>query len=256
MGILNITQDSFSDGGLYLDPPSAKVKAKQMLQQGADIIDIGAESTRPGAKPVSATEELSRLIPIIEYVSDLDTIISVDTSKQEVMKAAIDAGAHMINDVYALQNQGALQTVAELNVPVCLMHMQGTPQTMQSSPQYEDVVLDIIDFFKQRIEHCLTAGIKASNILLDPGFGFGKTVHHNFEMLDRFEEFSKLNYPLLAGLSRKSMIASVIDKPADQRVAASVALAILACQRGAAIIRVHDVDETSDALMMLSASKQ
>jgi len=255
MGILNITQDSFSDGGLYLDPQAAKNKAQQMIQQGADIIDIGAESTRPGAKPVSAKDELSRLIPIIEYLSDLDVLISVDTSKAEVMHAAVTAGAHMINDVCALQNDGALECAATLDVPVCLMHMQGTPQTMQSSPQYDDVVGDIIEFFNRRIENCLTVGIKASNIILDPGFGFGKTAEHNFEMLSRFEEFSTLNYPLLAGLSRKSMIASVIDKPAAQRVAASVALSMLACQKGASIIRVHDVDETSDALMMIKKVK-
>ncbi len=253
MGILNITQDSFSDGGLYLDPSQAKQKALEMIEQGADIIDIGAESTRPGAQPVSSDAELERLLPVIESLADSNIIISVDTSKAEVMRAAVQAGASMINDVRALQNDQTLETVADLNVPVCLMHMQGTPRTMQTAPEYDDVVSDIIEFFKQRITACISAGISKENIILDPGFGFGKTVEHNFSILRRFKEFECLGLPLLAGLSRKSMIAAIIDKPAMQRMPASITLAVLARQRGASILRVHDVAETKDALAMVNA---
>ena len=256
MGILNITEDSFSDGGLYLDEAKAKDKAQVMIDEGADIIDIGGESTRPGAEPVSLDEELRRVIPLVKFVAGMDIPVSIDTSKAEVMQAAVDAGASMINDVCALQNKGALEAAAELNVPVCLMHMQGSPRTMQDKPRYDDVVKDIIGFFIQRIIRCETAGISKDKIIIDPGFGFGKTVEHNFSILNRLEELQSLGLPILAGLSRKSMIAAIIDKPAEQRVPASVALAILAWQGGANFIRVHDVAETKDALCMVTALEQ
>jgi len=252
MGILNITQDSFSDGGLYLDAASAKNKALQMIEDGASIIDIGGESTRPGATPVSIVDELARVIPLIEYVASLDIPVSIDTNKAEVMRAAVNAGASMINDVCALENAGAIQMAADLDVPVCLMHMQGTPQTMQDKPHYDDVVTDINNYFVQRIAACEAAGIDKNNIILDPGFGFGKTVEHNFSILNRLEQFQALDLPILAGMSRKSMIGAIINKPAEQRVSASVALAILAWQNGAQFLRVHDVAETCDALKMVT----
>lgn len=256
MGILNVTEDSFSDGGLYLEGDKAKSKAQAMIDEGATIIDIGGESTRPGAEPVSLEDELQRVIPIIEFVSSLDVPVSIDTNKAEVMRAAVEAGASMINDVCALQNNGALATAAELGVPVCLMHMQGSPRTMQQEPQYDDVVNDIIVFFKERIEACKSAGIVPDQIIIDPGFGFGKTLTHNFSILNRLDELQVLGLPILAGMSRKSMIGAIIDKPAEQRVSASVALAILAWQNGAQFIRVHDVAETKDALSMVTALEQ
>ena len=253
MGILNITPNSFSDGGLYLDSKKAKEKAQAMIDEGASIIDIGGESTRPGAMAVSVDDELRRVIPLVEFVAKLDIPVSIDTSKAEVMRVAVDAGASLINDIYALQNEGALETAASLKVPVCLMHMQGSPQTMQTEPQYDDVVTDIIDFFRHRIAACETAGIAKAQIILDPGFGFGKTLAHNFSILNRLDEFKCLGLPILAGMSRKSMIAAIINKPAQQRFSASVALAILAWQAGASFIRVHDVAETKEALMMVTA---
>ncbi|MCP3674315.1 MAG: dihydropteroate synthase [Gammaproteobacteria bacterium] len=253
MGILNVTEDSFSDGGLYLDSEKAKNKAQSMVDEGASIIDIGGESTRPGAEPVSLEDELQRVIPIVEFVSSLNVPVSIDTNKADVMRAAVEAGASMINDVCALQNNGALAAAAELNVPVCLMHMQGSPQTMQQEPQYDDVVNEIILFFKQRIEACKSAGIDPEQIIIDPGFGFGKTLAHNFSILNRQKELQVLDTPILSGMSRKSMIGAIIDKPAEQRVSASVALAILAWQNGAQFIRVHDVAETKDALSMVTA---
>ena len=253
MGILNVTQDSFSDGGRYFDLDQAKSQALLMIQQGADIIDIGGESSRPGAEPISLDDELKRVIPVIEYVASLNIPISIDTNKAEVMTAAVAAGASMINDIYALQNEGALDAAAKLGVPICLMHMQGTPQTMQAEPEYNNVVADIIDFFEQRIIDCESAGISKDRLIIDPGFGFGKTTAHNFSILKHLGEFKKLGLPILAGLSRKSMIASIIDKSADQRVSASVALAMLAYQAGASILRVHDVEETFDALQMVQA---
>jgi dihydropteroate synthase len=253
MGILNVTKDSFSDGGLYLNPENAKQQAQKMIEAGASIIDIGGESTRPGAVPVTIDDELNRVIPIIEYVSQLNVPISIDTNKPEVMQAAVAAGASMVNDVWALQKAGALEMAAKLDVPICLMHMQGSPQTMQDKPKYDDVVDDIIQFFKERISSCEAAGITEEQLILDPGFGFGKTLEHNLAMLKRLSEFNVLKRPILAGLSRKSMIGAIINKPADQRVSASVALAILAWQSGASFIRVHDVAETKDALDMVTA---
>ena len=256
MGILNVTDDSFSDGGLYFDGAKAKARAQLMIEEGATIIDVGGESTRPGAEPVSLDDELKRVIPIIEFVSELNIPVSIDTNKAEVMRAAVEAGASMINDVCALQNEGALQAAAILNVPVCLMHMLGSPRTMQKEPQYDDVVSDIIRFFKQRIEACNAAGIDQEQIIIDPGFGFGKTLEHNFSILNRLDELQTLGLPILAGMSRKSMIAAIIDKPAEQRVSASVALAIIAWQNGAQFLRVHDVAETKDALSMVTALEQ
>ncbi|PCJ50926.1 MAG: dihydropteroate synthase [Gammaproteobacteria bacterium] len=253
MGILNVTQDSFSDGGLFVDSDKAKQQAKLMVEEGASIIDVGGESTRPGAKPISADEELARVIPVIEYITQLNIPVSIDTNKASVMEAAVKAGASMINDVCALQNPGALEAASKLQVPICLMHMQGSPQTMQDKPHYDDVVVDIIQFFKQRIEACTATGIDASLLVLDPGFGFGKTLEHNLNMLSRLQEFNVLNCPLLVGMSRKSMIGQTINKPADKRVSASVALAILAWQKGASLIRVHDVQQTKDALDMVMA---
>ncbi|MEL0035855.1 MAG: dihydropteroate synthase [Gammaproteobacteria bacterium] len=254
MGILNVTTDSFSDGGLFIDHDLAKKQAERMLSEGASIIDVGGESTRPGAAPVSEQEELDRVIPIIEWLSDI-TDVSIDTSKAIVMTEAIKAGAAMVNDVCALQNEGALAAVAEHDVPVCLMHMQGTPRTMQADPTYVDVVTDIMSFFTYRIAACEEAGIGRERLILDPGFGFGKTATHNVALLNRLRELQALELPVLAGLSRKSLIAEVIDKPAHERMAASVALAIKAWQEGAAIIRVHDVAETVDALRMLDFVK-
>lgn len=253
MGVLNITQDSFSDGGLYLNANKARDRALAMIDQGVSIIDIGAESTRPGAQPITAEAELQRVVPLIEFIVNLNIPVSIDTNKAEVMQAAVDAGACLINDVCALQNEGAIETAAQLRVPVCLMHMQGSPQTMQENPHYDDVVVDIMAFFKERIKACEDAGIDKERIILDPGFGFGKTVAHNFSILKRLGEFKTLDLPLLVGLSRKSMIGAIINKPPEQRVSASIALAVVAWQSGANFIRVHDVAETKDALSMITA---
>ncbi len=255
MGILNVTTDSFSDGGLYIDHDDAKRQAERMINAGATIIDIGGESTRPGASPVSEQEELDRVMPVIEWLAG-DADVSVDTSKPGVMIEAVAAGAAMINDVCALRNEGALEAMASNSVPICLMHMQGSPRTMQDNPVYGDVVADVSQFFNQRIQSCHEAGIDRNRLILDPGFGFGKTAKHNATLLNRLDELTSLNLPILAGLSRKSLIAEVIDKPAEQRQAASVALAIRAWQLGAGIIRVHDVSETVDALRMLDFIKQ
>jgi dihydropteroate synthase len=253
MGVLNITPDSFSDGGQHLDADKAIESAKLMISQGADIIDVGGESTRPGAQSVSISDEINRVIPVIEALHrSTDTPISIDTSKPEVMKLAVKAGASMINDVCALSADGALETVARLNVDVCLMHMQGSPRTMQKDPTYNDVVDDIKDFFSQRIEACIEVGIAEDKIILDPGFGFGKTLDHNLAILKRFNEFKSFGLPLLAGLSRKSMIGTLLDdRNVDGRVVGSETGAIIAVQNGADIVRVHDVLETKDALTIL-----
>lgn len=256
MGILNATPDSFSDGGEFSTFATACRQADSMVAHGATFIDIGGESTRPGAKDVSEKEELARVIPLIEYVSKKhDVWISIDTSKAEVMRAAVAAGAHLINDVRALQEPGALTAASELNVPVCLMHMQGQPRTMQQAPIYADVVEDIAAFFKQRIEQCVQVGIKRSNIVLDPGFGFGKSLAHNYELLQRFAEFKAFGLPLLAGMSRKSMFGQLLNRDVAQRLSASLAGNMLALQAGADIVRVHDVQETADMMAVLSATK-
>ena len=253
MGVLNITPDSFSDGGQHFDTNKAIESAKRMIIQGVDIIDVGGESTRPGAQSVSIVDEIRRVIPVIEALHrSTDIPISIDTSKPEVMKLAVEAGANMINEVCALSADGALEAAAMLNVDVCLMHMQGSPRVMQKDPAYNDVVDDIKDFFSQRIEACIEAGIAEDKIILDPGFGFGKTLKHNIEILKRFNEFKIFGLPLLAGLSRKSMIGTLLDdRNVDGRVVGSVTGAIIAVQNGADIVRVHDVLETKDALTIL-----
>ena len=253
MGVLNITPDSFSDGGQHFDTNKAIESANRMIIQGADIIDVGGESTRPGAQSVSIVDEIRRVIPVIEALHrSTDIPISIDTSKPEVMKLAVEASANMINDVCALSADGALEAAAMLNVDVCLMHMQGSPKVMQKDPAYNDVVDDIKDFFSQRIEVCIEAGIAEDKIILDPGFGFGKTLEHNIEILKRFNEFKIFGLPLLAGLSRKSMIGTLLDdRNVDGRVVGSVTGAIIAVQNGADIVRVHDVLETKDALTIL-----
>ena len=239
MGILNVTPDSFSDGGRFATIDAALQQAGQMVAAGAAILDIGGESTRPGAAEVPVDEELERVVPVIERLRDaFDVPVSVDTSKPEVMRAAVAAGAGLINDVTALRAQGALQAVADLAVPVCLMHMQGEPRTMQAAPQYGDVVADILGYLKSRVAACQAAGIPAQRLLLDPGFGFGKTLQHNLRLLARLEAFLEPGLPLLVGLSRKSMLGAVTGRPVGERMAASVAAALLAVQRGASIVRV------------------
>jgi dihydropteroate synthase len=254
MGILNTTPDSFSDGGQWSDIDRALHHALDMVSEGADIIDIGGESTRPGAQAVPVEEELERVIRLIERLSgEIDIPISVDTSKPEVMREAVSAGAGMINDVYALRQEGAIEAAAQLGVPVCLMHMQGEPRTMQSHPQYSDVVGEVAAFLSSRARVCMDAGIPADQIVVDPGFGFGKSMAHNLALLEGLPALAELGYPVLAGLSRKSMLGAITGREAGKRTSASVAAALLAVQNGAAIVRVHDVAETADALKVLAA---
>lgn len=256
MGILNVTPDSFSDGGRYTAVDGALLQAEKMLQAGATIIDIGGESTRPGAQAVGTFEELNRVIPVIQAIKRrFDCLVSIDTNKANVMATAVAAGADIINDVNALNGEGCVETVAELDVPVCLMHMQGEPRTMQNNPVYNDVVNDIKSYFAKRVAQCVDAGIKPSNICLDPGFGFGKTVEQNYQLLNRLEEFAQLGYPLLAGMSRKSMIGKVLGNEVDERLAGSLSCAVIAAMKGAKIIRVHDVKETVDAISIVGATK-
>lgn len=254
MGILNVTPDSFSDGGIFLSRDAAIAHAIQMVEEGADVIDVGGESTRPGAQAVSVQEEIDRVIPVIEAVAQAVPVpISIDTSKPEVMRAAVAAGAGLINDVRALRETDALATAADLAVPVCLMHMQGEPRSMQHSPSYGDVVTDVVNFLEVRIAACEAVGIDRDRILIDPGFGFGKTVAHNLELLRRLSEFSRFGIPILAGLSRKSMIGALFGLPVNERLHASVALAVAAVQNGAKILRVHDVRATREAIRMWEA---
>lgn len=255
MGILNITPDSFSDGGKFSSFELACQHADEMVAQGALIIDIGGESTRPGAADVEVEDELARVIPLVEYVAKHhDVWISVDTSKPEVMRQAVNAGAHMINDVRALLEPGALEAAAQLNVPICLMHMQGAPRTMQAAPEYQNVVTDVAEFLAERIQACLDAGIPRERLLIDPGFGFGKTLAHNYELLARLETLAQHKLPILVGLSRKSMIGNLLARPTSERLAGSLAGAMIAAQKGAHIIRVHDVPETLDMLKVLQAT--
>ncbi|CAC9580747.1 Dihydropteroate synthase (EC 2.5.1.15) [uncultured Gammaproteobacteria bacterium] len=256
MGVLNITPDSFFDGGQYFDTELAIASAKRMVANGADIIDVGGESTRPNAQPVSENDEISRVIPVIKALStQINVPISIDTSEPQVMKLAVEAGASVINDVNALQAEGALKIAALLKVDVCLMHRQGSTKTMQIDPTYDDVIEDIKRFFDQRIKACERAGISKDKIILDPGFGFGKTLEHNLEILRRFDEFKSFNLRLLAGLSRKSMIGAVLNnREAEGRIIGSVIGAIMAVQNGANIVRVHDILETKDALLMLKVT--
>ena len=255
MGILNVTPDSFSDGGHFLDSRAAYLHAIHMIEQGVDIIDIGGESTKPGAEAISCAEELARIIPVIERIRAVsDICISVDTSKAEVMQAAIAAGASFINDVAALSGDDSLATAARLNVPVCLMHMQGVPKSMQDNPSYTDNVVDEINlFFQQRIDACLKAGFCREQLILDPGFGFGKSVQHNLSIVKRFSEFQQHGLPLLLGVSRKSTIGAVLQKGVSERLTGSIATEIVAALHGASIIRTHDVGETNQALQMVDA---
>ena len=254
MGVLNVTPDSFSDGGQFIELDAACQQAQAMLRAGARIIDIGGESTRPGADPVSTDEELARVIPVIERLyNQFDCIISIDTSKPQVMLAAVNAGASIINDVCGLASQQSMQAAAEANVPVCIMHMRGEPRSMQKSPSYDDVVKEVKDFLLDKASQCVDHGILKSNIIIDPGFGFGKKVHHNVSLLNHLDELCAAGYPVLAGLSRKSMIGHLLGLPVDERVAPSVALAIIAVQKGAKIIRTHDVKQTHDAIRMIEA---
>lgn len=253
MGVLNVTPDSFSDGGQNFDFADAIQNAQRIIEQGADIIDIGGESTRPGADSVSLEDEIARVIHVIEAIAQITDIpISIDTSKPKIMTLAVQAGANMINDVCALSIDGALETVAKLDVDICLMHMQGSPRSMQNNPLYADVIEDIKHFFAGRIKACVDAGISENRLILDPGFGFGKTYEHNLEILRRFKEFKSFGLPLLAGVSRKKMIGQMLnDRNTDGRMIGSVSGAIITVQNGAAIVRVHDVLETKDALQVL-----
>ncbi len=249
MGILNVTPDSFSDGGHFNQIELAMVHARQMVSDGATLIDIGGESTRPGAPDVSEQEELDRVIPVVErLVAELDVMISLDTSKAAVMREGCKAGAHLINDVRALLEPGALAVAAEADVPVCLMHMQGQPRTMQAEPHYDDLLGEVRAFFDERIAACLAAGIRRQQLLLDPGYGFGKTLAHNYQLLAQQSKLLDYQLPLLVGMSRKSMIGHLLGRPVDDRLAGSLACALIGMQHGARIIRVHDVRETMDAL--------
>lgn len=251
MGILNVTPDSFSDGGKFIAEDAALAQAKKMVADGAGIIDVGGESTRPGAAPVSIEEEIARVIPVIQAIhSELDIPISIDTSKPEVMRAAIKAGAGLINDVRALQATGAMQAAVDCNVPVCLMHSQGTPQTMQDAPQYDDVVTDVMAFLLERVALCEQAGIARDKLILDPGFGFGKRATHNLLLMKHLSKLVDLGLPVLVGVSRKSMIGKLLKVSAQERLAASLSLAAISVWQGAKIIRSHDVSETMQAIMM------
>jgi len=254
MGVVNTTPDSFSDGGRFDSTSAAVAAAEQMIADGADIIDIGGESTRPGSRPVDLEEELARTIPFIEALRRISDIpISIDTNKPEVMRAAVAAGADMVNSIAALRDGDSLRVAAELNVSVCLMHMQGTPETMQQDPSYDDVVAEVMAFLRERIDAALGAGIAAHNLIVDPGFGFGKTLEHNLLLLRSLNRFRELGVPVLAGMSRKGMIGAILDKPADQRLYGSLSAAVIAAMLGADIVRVHDVAETADALAIVKA---
>lgn len=254
MGILNLTPDSFSDGGQWQGKSEGVQHALDMQQAGADIIDVGGESTRPGAQAVSVQQELDRVIPVIEsIVPQLSIPVSIDTSKPEVMRAAVAAGAGMINDVYALRLEGALQAATELAVPVCLMHMLGNPRVMQESPGYDDVAAEVAEFLLKRAKLCESNGIPGTSIVLDPGFGFGKTLQQNIRLFHSLPDFATLDYPLLVGVSRKAMIGQLTGREVSERISGSITSAVLAAQNGAAIVRVHDVRETNDALKVATA---
>ena len=256
MGILNITPDSFSDGGKYLDFSDALKRAHAMIEEGVDIIDIGGESTRPGSDPVSIDEELKRITPIIEALKrDSNIAISVDTYKPEVMKEVIDMDVAMINDVYALTQPGAIDVIKKSEVGICLMHMQGTPKTMQINPTYKNVVSEVQSFLKGRAEMLISEGIDQSHIILDPGFGFGKTFEHNIEMLKKLESFQSLKFPLLVGLSRKSFIRKILNGEHDDHLSGSISAAIFSVLKGAKILRVHDVKETLSALKIINLAQ-
>ena len=256
MGILNITPDSFSDGGKYLTLNEALKRAHEMIEEGVDIIDIGGESTRPGSEPVSADEELKRIIPIIEALKkDSDIAISVDTYKAEVMKEVIDMDVAMINDIYALSQSGAIDVIKHSKVGICLMHMQGTPQTMQINPQYTNIVNEVKLFLEARANDLVSEGIDKSRMILDPGFGFGKTFEHNIELLQHLESLQSLKLPLLVGLSRKSFIRKILSGEHDDHLSGSIAAAIFSVIKGAKILRVHDVKETKSALKVINVAQ-
>ncbi len=257
MGILNFTPDSFSDSGQFYQLDKALIHVEKMLNAGADIIDIGGESTRPNAEEVSVEQELERVVPLVDAVRRrFDCWISVDTSKSQVMVESATVGMDLINDIRALQEPQALETAVKLGLPVCLMHMQGQPRTMQNNPQYQNVVEEVLQFLQKRTALCIQAGIKAENIIWDVGFGFGKSVQHNYKLLQQLSRFTAQGYPVLAGLSRKSMIGAVLDKSVEQRVVGSAAGALIAAMNGATILRVHDVDATADVLKVWQATQQ
>ncbi len=254
MGILNVTPDSFSDGGRYTSLELALSRAHEMVAAGASIVDIGGESTRPGAATVSAQQELDRVAPLVERIAaECDVIISVDTSTPAVIRESARLGAGLINDVRSLQRDGALDAAAATHLPVCLMHMRGEPKTMQDEPYYNDVAVEVAGFLQERIDACVAAGIAVERIVLDPGFGFAKNTQHNYELFKRLPELLSLQRPLLVGVSRKSMIGNILQQPVDQRLYGSLALAVMALERGAKILRVHDVVATMDALKIFNA---
>ncbi len=255
MGILNVTPDSFSDGGTHNSLNDAINHAAKLIAEGASIIDIGGESTRPGASDVSVDEELHRVIPVVEAIQQrFDVWISVDTSKAQVITESAQAGASIINDIRSLTEPGALQAAAKTGLPVCIMHMQGLPKTMQHSPQYKNVMIEVDAFLAENIQRCIDAGIEKNQIILDPGFGFGKNLAHNYQLLAHLSDFHHFALPILAGMSRKSMVGQLLDVPPQERVAGSVACAVIAAMQGAQIIRVHDVKETVDAMKVVQAT--
>ncbi|WP_349342448.1 dihydropteroate synthase [Marinobacter sp. MMG032] len=257
MGILNVTPDSFSDGGQFNRPDAALARARQMVADGATFIDIGGESTRPGATPVSVQEELDRVCPVVEAAArELDAVISVDTSAPEVMAETAKLGAGLINDVRALQRDGAPEVAAQAGIPVCIMHIQGEPDTMQDRPEYRNVRREVSAFLTERMRVAELAGIRPENILLDPGFGFGKSLEHNLQLLACLEQMHILGHPLLVGVSRKSMLGHITGRGVNERLPASVAAATIAAMKGASIIRVHDVRETVDAVRVVAAVKE
>ena len=253
MGVVNVTPDSFYDGGRHAVAAAAIAHARQLAGEGADLLDVGGESSRPGAAPVTVEEELARILPVLEGIADLGVPVSIDTTKPEVMRTVLARGAAMINDITALAAPGALELLVASDAAVCLMHMQGSPRTMQADPTYADVTAEVRDFLGARAATCIKAGIAHDRIVVDPGFGFGKTVEHNLTLLARLREIAALGFPVLAGWSRKSSLGRITGRPADDRLAASVAAAMLAVQRGAKIVRVHDVAATRDALAVLAA---
>ena len=257
MGIVNVTPDSFSDGGRFFDPQAAIAHGLRLIEEGADILDIGGESTRPNSDPVSIEDEIARVVPVIRELSKTGKMISVDTRNASTMRAAIEAGAHFLNDISALQDKGALEMAVQSGAEICLMHMQGDPKTMQSSPYYADVISDVFTFLKGRIQLCLDAGISQDRIYADVGIGFGKTLEHNLELLRQLEKFNELGVKILLGTSRKNFIGKIAgETPADQRLGGSLATALWGFQKGVDIIRVHDVRETRQALLVWKSLNQ
>ncbi len=258
MGVLNVTPDSFSDGGKYFTHEKAMIKAQQMIEAGADMIDIGGESSKPGAATVSCEEELTRVIPIIKEIrKESDICLSIDTTKAQVMHEAVAAGASMINDISGFRSNESLALAVKLDVPLCIMHMQGNPETMQNKPFYsQNLIEELNQFFKQRIATLIAAGIKRQNLIIDPGFGFGKTVEHNMELVNRIAEFKRHDLPLMLGVSRKCSLGLILNAPVNRRLSGGLAIAVFAALQGVAIIRTHDVEETNQAFIMLQAIKE